>query len=151
MGLRDDLARWLLSKGIDQWRPGEIPLERLARWVDRGTVRVLPEDGRLIAAVAVLDEDPVWPEDQIAAGYIHLLMVARSHAGRGLGASVLAAAERTIVDSSRTWARLDAVATNTRLIAWYLDRGYGRAGIATFGDAALHPTALLQKPLTTPR
>lgn len=150
LALRDDLARWLIRRGITQWQPGEFPVKRLHRWVDRGEVRVLREDGRLVAAVAILDTDPIWPPDQASAGYLHLLMVARSHAGRGLGDTVLAAAEHRVQDAGRDWVRLDAVATNQRLIRWYLDRGYTRAGTATFDDPTIHPTALLHKPLTSP-
>lgn len=118
------------------------------QWVDDGCVRTLRDDGRLVAAVAVCDHDPIWPPDAASAGHVHLLMVARSHAGRGLGSAVLAAAEQIILDDGRDWVRLDAVATNERLIHWYLHRGYTRAGTVTFDAPATRPTVLLHKRLT---
>lgn len=142
LALRDALAGWLIAGGIKQWRPGDFRAEHLSQWVDRGDVRVLREDGRLIATAAVLDADPIWPPDEVSARYVHLLMVARSHAGRGLGNAVLAAAEKIIQDDGHDEVRLDAVATNQRLISWYLDKGYAMAGTAAFDDPSICPTVL---------
>lgn len=148
ISLRDELAGWLIGRGIQQWEPGDFPEEHLGKWVGDGGVRTLREDGRLVATIAVLNEDPIWSPDGVSAGYVHVLMVARSHAGRGLGSAVLAAAEQTIHENGRDWVRLDAVAMNHRLIRWYLHQGYTRAGTATFDTSGTRPTALLHKPLT---
>lgn len=149
MALRDRIARWLLDRGIHQWRPGEFSVARMHAWVERGDVSVHRRDGEVAAAVAVLDEDPAaWDEDLEAAGYIHLLMVARSHAGAGLGDAALAHAEERLRRGGRQIARLDAVASNDVLRQWYEHRGYAVVGTRTFEDPGLFDAVLLEKPLT---
>lgn len=147
VGLRDDLARWLTSRGIRQWRPGEFALDRMRTWVDRSWVHVHRVDGAVAAAVAVLPDDPdIWqaPPDG-DAGYIHLLMVARPYAGQGLGDAALAHAEEVIRRTGRPLARLDAVTANPALGRWYTQRGYRPVGVRSFDDPALFATTLFEK------
>lgn len=148
LGLRDRLAGWLTRRGVRQWMPGELPAERLAEWVDREAIHVLRREGRLVAAVAVMWEDTsLWGIDDGSAGYIHLLMVDRTHAGRGLGDRMLAHAEGHIVRTGRTLARLDAVTANPFLDTWYRARGYKPVGTTEFPDPRWHDTTLYEKAL----
>ena len=146
--LRDALARWLSDRGIEQWLPGELPRQRLGAWVDRGRVHVHRHRGEIVAAVAALDDDPeIWNDGRVDAGYIHLLMVDRRHAGRGLGEAGLAYAEQQIRDGGGRVARLDTVATNTALQSWYERHGYRRAGTRTFEKPGLFDVVLFEKPV----
>lgn len=127
VAVRDGLARWLESRGIAQWIPGEFPARQMRDWIDAGHVHVLRDGGRAVGAVAVLWEDAdIWGTDgeDGRAGYVHLLMVDRSRAGQGLGDRLLAHAEGLIRDHDRSLSRLDAVADNEPLHAWYRTRGY---------------------------
>lgn len=125
VALRDEAARWLASRGIEQWAPGERTVEQLRGWL--GDLYVLRRDGTVVASVALRDHDPdVWPRPPVhgRAGYLHLLIVSRRHAGQRLGDAVLAWAEAELVRTGRDLARLDAVAANPALQRWYAARGY---------------------------
>lgn len=76
--LRDELARWMVERGIDQWRPGELPSKWIETFVAEGWVYLLRFEKTLAASVTVVWEDPlVWGASQDPAGYIHMLMVDR--------------------------------------------------------------------------
>lgn len=148
VALRNSVARWLVDRGIDQWLPGEFSRKRIRSWIERGRVHVHRRAGTIVAAVAILDADPgIWRDDRPDAGYIHLLMVDRAHAGSGLGDAALAYAEHQIRDRGGTVARLDAVASNVALQAWYEQRGYRRVSRTAVGDQDLYDAVLFEKPL----
>ena len=148
VALRDQLARWLLELGIEQWLPGEFSCARMRVWVERGDVFVHRRDGRIATAVAVVDEDPaIWDDDHEAAGYVHLLMVDRVHAGVGLGDAALAHAEKRMRGRGLRVARLDVVASNAVLRSWYGDRGYEFVDTRRFEDLEGFDVVLLEKPL----
>jgi ribosomal protein S18 acetylase RimI-like enzyme len=147
--LRDQVARWLLERGIQQWLPSEFSAVRMQAWVERGDVFVNRRDGRIVAAVAVLDADPeIWDDDPGNAKYIHLLMVDRAHAGVGLGDAALAYAEERVRDRGGRLARLDAVASNEVLRCWYEARGYEVVGYRAFDEPELFDSVLLEKSLS---
>lgn len=149
VALRDNIARWLLQRGIQQWLPGEFSTGRMQTWVHRGDVFVRRRDGRIVAAVAVLDEDPeIWDDDDDGAAYIHLLMVDREHAGVGLGDAALSFAEEQVRDRGGCVARLDAVASNAVLCRWYQARGYRVVGSRAFEEPELFDSVLLEKTLS---
>ena len=66
------------------------------------------------------------------AGYLHGLMVRRSHAGQGLGSQILGWFEQFVLDCGRTTARLDCQARNTTLRRYYLRHGYTEIGLTEF-------------------
>jgi hypothetical protein len=47
VSLRDDAARWLLDRVLEQWQPGEFGVDRMRAGVEQGHVHVLREHGRL--------------------------------------------------------------------------------------------------------
>ena len=148
LALRDGLGRWLADRGIRQWEPGEFPHERLVAWLTAGSVHVLRREGRIVAAVAVLWDDPeIWGDDPAPAGYVHLLMVDRSQAGQGVGDAMLAWAEAHIAAHGRRRARLDAGRDNHRLQSWYAARGYREVGEREFEDDHWFAVTLREKTL----
>ena len=149
VALRDRLAHWLLERGIQQWLPGEFSRARMGAWAERGNVLVHHRDGQIAAAVAVLDEDPaIWPDDDASAGYVHLLMVDRAHAGQALGDAALATAEDQMRARGRRVAHLDVVTSNAVLRSWYEERGYTVVGTRAFEDVELFDVVLLEKALS---
>lgn len=147
--LRDACARWQQRSGITQWNPGEVSTEQVAGQIDRRQWWVV-RDGGLVAAVRLLAADPqVWPDPGPAkALYIHGLMAARSTAGKGRGRLLLDWAETRAAQDGCAAARLDCVAGNRPLRAYYEHRGYLPRGRRDFGLAVgLHPVMRYEKPL----
>lgn len=152
VALRDDLARWILSRGIEQWKPGELPKTWVEHQVERGWVHIVRENQRLVATVTVVPEDPiVWGDRKELAGYVHRLMVDRRCAGHGVGAYILAWAEREMRKSDRAIARLDCVRSNRQLRSYYENNGYTLVGYKDFPDVEwARETALYEKALVQP-
>jgi GNAT superfamily N-acetyltransferase len=153
--LRDDAARWLLARGLDQWRPGEVDLAEVERSALRGELLVVREGGRVVATATVTTSDPdVWcggpGVDDVPARYVHRLVVARDAAGRGLGRAVLRAVEAGAAAAGCAAVRLDCVQGNAALRRWYLADGYrvvGRRDWAGVAGGRLLPAVLLEKRL----
>ncbi|MEV1069434.1 GNAT family N-acetyltransferase [Streptomyces sp. NPDC050263] len=128
--LRDDAARWMLAQGITgQWQPGQLNEEHFRKSMASGEVWLAEADGRTVGAWELWwqDEDAWGPQPPVA-GYVHRLMVDRSSAQPGTGRFLLRAAERRVAAAGRAVVRLDCLAGNTRLNAYYLDAGYGVVG-----------------------
>lgn len=150
LALREELASWLAVQHIDQWR-SPMPRARLVAWVRDGSVRVVRRDGRIVASVTLLDRDEdFWGLDCAPALYVHLLMVARSHAGQDLGGRVLARAEMLAQDREVDRVRLDAAADNHGLQRWYEERGYRAVGSRAFGHGTDQLVVTLREKLVPP-
>jgi GNAT superfamily N-acetyltransferase len=90
--------------------------------------------GETVGTVTLVWDDPViWGDDgrDGRAGYVHRLVVTRTHAGTGLGAGLLAWAGEQSRARGRAQLRLDVVSHNTPL-----RRYYERAGFAHLRDAS---------------
>ncbi|WP_199421772.1 GNAT family N-acetyltransferase [Actinotalea solisilvae] len=153
VALRDACARWQLARGVRQWVPGEVTLAVVAAQVAAGEWFVEDHEdhddheGRLVAAIRVLDEDPlVWP-DRLPAGYLHGFMVDRELSGAGRGEAVLHWAEDEVRRRGHDVVRLDCVATNEVLRAYYAARGYAERGVADRTVAGLAPCLRFEKRL----
>ena len=148
--LRDAAASWLLGRGIVQWQPGEADPARLAARADAGELFVVRDRGEVVAAVVIVPSDPqVWGSRPGAAGYVHTLVIDRRRSGQGLGRRVLALAEARIAAGGATCARLDALAGNDGLTAYYRAAGYTEVGRHAFApDSPWPPVALFEKRLT---
>lgn len=142
--LRDAAASWLLGRGIAQWQPGEARVERAAARADAGELFVVRDRGEVVAAVVIVPSDPqVWGSRPGTAGYLHTLVIDRRRAGQGLGRRVLTLAEAHIAATGATYARLDALAGNDALTAYYRTAGYTEVGRHTFAPATSWPPVLL--------
>ena len=127
----DDAAGWLRGRRIDQW-PERFTSDRIEPAIAAGEVQVAAERGRVVGTYALVWADPVvWGDrpDHDDAGYVHQLAVPRSAAGRGVGRRLLAHAGALVADAGRRWLRLDCVAHNAGLRAYY-----ERAGFTWCGD-----------------
>ncbi|MFF9155307.1 GNAT family N-acetyltransferase [Streptomyces sp. NPDC014846] len=128
--LRDDAARWMNSRGATgQWQPGELDEDHFRRIMEDGEVWIAELQGRPVGAWELWWEDPeAWGPQPPTAGYVHRLMVDRTAALPGTGLRLLRAAERRVAEAGRTLARLDCLAGNARLTAYYVDAGYHVVG-----------------------
>ncbi|MFE7468078.1 GNAT family N-acetyltransferase [Streptomyces sp. NPDC057499] len=128
--LRDGAARWMLARGITgQWQPGELGEDHFRRIMANGEVWIAEERGRVFGAWELWwsDEDAWGPQPPVA-GYVHRLMVDRDSAPPGVGRMLLRAAERRVAETGRALVRLDCLAENARLNAYYLAEGYRAVG-----------------------
>ena len=125
----DEAAAWLQGRGIAQWPPRFEP-----SWVEeaigRGETWLVKAGGTVSATVTLDLADPVWDGIAGSALYVHRMAV-RRHAA-GLGAAVLGWAARVARERGREALRLDCVAANTGLRAYY-----ERAGFAHRGDVSV--------------
>jgi ribosomal protein S18 acetylase RimI-like enzyme len=150
VALRDAAAQWLLSRGIEQWRPGELSVDAMATTAAAGDLFVRRKHGAVVAAVVISWSDrPIWGADDGDAGYVHTLVIDRRHAGRGLGRAVLTDAEHLIAARDRRRVRLDCVRTNDGLRAYYRAAGYREVGERSFGGD-WSPVTLFEKPTPAP-
>jgi protein-tyrosine phosphatase len=150
MALRDDAARWLVGRGIEQWVPGELTVARFQRLITEASVWLMRHDDQIVGMVTVTWADPaIWDQREGQAGYIHTLVINRAFGGRHLGRYLLAWSEARITASGRELARLDCVRTNRELRRYYEDRGYHHVGYKDFPDIEwAREVALYEKPLT---
>jgi GNAT superfamily N-acetyltransferase len=128
--LRDDAARWMLMRGItEQWRPGELDEGHFRRVMVHGEVWLAEAGGRIAGAWELWWEDEAaWGPQPPVAGYVHRLMVDREVAAPGTGRLLLNAAEHRVAAVGRTCVRLDCLAGNAQLNAYYQDAGYRVVG-----------------------
>ncbi|MFH8727065.1 GNAT family N-acetyltransferase [Streptomyces termitum] len=152
--LRDDAARWMLDRGVTgQWRPGELGEDHFRRVMAHGEVWLAETGGRTAGAWELWWEDEAaWGARPPVAGYVHRLMTDRRTAPPGTGRRLLAAAERRTAETGRTLVRLDCLAANPRLTAYYETAGYRLVGHKAGKPQPGGPPksfALLEKDLTT--
>ncbi|MGW1893208.1 tyrosine-protein phosphatase [Streptomyces sp. NPDC002004] len=151
--LRDDAARWQLAHGIDQWKPGQLGERHFRERLADGEVWIatLGPDGPTAGAWELWWDDPAaWGPRPPTAGYVHRLMTDRRTAPPGTGLRMLAEAERRIAAAGRDLCRLDCLANNPRLRAYYEQAGYtvvGEQGAKDGGIGSPYAVTLLEKQL----
>jgi protein-tyrosine phosphatase len=148
--LRDQAARWQQAQGLDQWGVGERGLEYFAAHHDAGELFVAETpDHQLVGSVVITFQDEqTWGRRADDAGYVHGLIIERSHTGERLGVLLLAWAERRIASAGRAYSRLDYVSDNRGLERYYARLGYVAVGTKKFEGTTRHPVTLAEKKLT---
>lgn len=129
LGILEDAARWLTSRGIDQWRPGSFDRRALADRAGRGELYLARVDGRPAGTLTLQTSDPLfWPGAPDDARYLHKLAVRRVHAGQGLGRRLLQWAEEATAAAGKRYLRLDCMAESVALRAYYEAAGFAHRG-----------------------
>jgi len=132
-----------LTVGVAPWRDPEAVGQAVEGWArdaveahDPRTAPVLVavDDGAVVGFVAAGTRRH-W--SGATDGYVGELVTARSAEGRGIGAALMAAAERWAVAQGCTRLTLETGAANTRAIAFYEHLGY------------VHEEVVLTRRLTT--
>lgn len=160
LDFRNEAARWLATRGSDQWqRPWPSPSGLVAAVrsdITRGSAWIL-RDGERPAATITVDDAPnpgLWTADEATepALYAHKLIVRRVYAGQGIGAELIDWAGTRASNLQRRWLRLDAWTTNTSLQDYYRLLGFQHVRTVHRDD---NPSgALFQRPAArqpTPR
>ncbi|MFH8288122.1 GNAT family N-acetyltransferase [Streptomyces sp. NPDC018059] len=151
-GLYDGAARWMLERGIDQWKPGDKDARHFRRLIDSGVEEVwLAEEGAEVVGAYELwwDDEAAWGARAPDAGYVHRLMVRRG-ARPGTGRAMLARAERRIAEAGRELCRLDCVSADPRLRTYYEGAGYtavGELAGKVAADGSTYGVTLMEKRL----
>ena|GEM_PF-125067 len=149
--LRDTAALWQLARGIDQWKPGEKRETHFITRMREGEVWLAHAGNRPTGAWELWwDDVAAWGPRPSDAGYIHRLMTTPHTSPPGTGRRMLAEAESRIRTTGRPYARLDCLASNPRLRAYYESAGYRAVGeqqAKDGGSGSPYAVTLLEKRL----
>jgi GNAT superfamily N-acetyltransferase len=133
LAFRDEAAKWLASRGLDQWQepwPTEdLMAEGMLRNIGAGETFIVWDQDCTPAATITVDlwaNPDLWTPEERAepALYAHKVTVARAYAGQALGVELLDWAGTRAANSGLAWLRVDVWTTNTRLQQYYLDLGF---------------------------
>jgi protein-tyrosine phosphatase len=144
--IHEDAARWLWARGIHQWKTRTFPRDRLIARIERGEVYLARLDGAPVGMVILQEADEdTWGARPDDALYLHGLRVLRAYAGRGIGRAILRWAEEQVAARGRIYLRLDCLADNGKLRAYYEDAGYRHVGEKTWEDGPLWRSSLYEQ------
>jgi len=141
MSLLVGAAEWIRSQGINQWGHYLDGSGRadLAEAIQNGDVYLCSVDGRPAGTISLHLTPSDWDRQIWGAAaddgavYIHRFAVAWAFAGTGLGARLLGWAEGQARAKEKRYLRLDCVAGNQALNAYYAKRFQPRAQAANIG------------------
>lgn len=121
-----EAAKWMLTQGIEQWKPNLFTMDSVQEQYKNAELFVAKTNELVVGCFSVQWSDElIWQElNNDDAGYIHKLVVAREFKGHHIGAHLLACAEEYIKFAGKRSSRLDCKADNERLNAFYRDAGY---------------------------
>lgn len=126
--LLEEVADWLASRGIRQWRPGtfRLSVDFYAESIRLGEVQLAFCGDALVGTLRLLLEEPiVWPEVvEDDAVYLYNVAVRRTWADQQLGRRLLEWASHRASSLGRRCVRLDCVADNAFLRDYYTQAGF---------------------------
>jgi hypothetical protein len=159
LGLIDGAARWLSSKGTDQWaKPWPDEQGRNARVRDdllEGKTWLAMDDAKVAATITIDPTDArIWPADkrEDPAVYVRRVIVDRDYGGREVGACLLNWASDIGVSIHRAlWVRVNVWTTNFDLHAYYRAQNFEFVGLHDLADEPAYPSRALFQRSTTQR
>lgn len=138
--LLDEVARWAALARVPVWTDADLDPDLFNDVARRRELYAWSIGPTIVGCMALQNVDRVhWPEDRPGnALYIHKLAVRRSHAGQGIGASLIDVADRHARMHQVPALKLDTVPRET-LAAYYRRLGVvgGSGGAACFGNRIL--------------
>jgi hypothetical protein len=132
LAVLDEVAAWLHERGIAQW-PAHFEPSWVMEAISRGETWLVEADGAIGATVTVNWSDSVWADVAGSAAYLHRMAVRRTEAG--LGPVILAWAADIARQHDCDALRLDCVASNGQLRAYYAAAGFACRGDVAVGGA----------------
>ena len=128
-----EASAWLGERSIEQW-PDRFPTGWVLPAIEAGETWLAELDGQIVGTLVVQWEDPlIWAGYPSDAGYLHRLAVRRH--GADLGGRLLRWAERHAAAAGKSYLRLDCVASNESLRAYYERAAYEYVGDVTVDDS----------------
>jgi GNAT superfamily N-acetyltransferase len=133
MGILDECATWLHSRGIAQWALPQPPheWEKMRVQIALGHVSLarMEADRSLVGTLRIEWEDPFWGDHGAGeAGYVHALAIRDHVRGHGLGVQLLQWAEAQTASRGRSYIRVDCWAENAHLRRYYESLGFQYRG-----------------------
>ncbi|RAP78172.1 GNAT family N-acetyltransferase [Paenibacillus montanisoli] len=134
-------AKWLKSKGSTQWSSllSGDDHHNVVGHIDKGELFMF-KDGDILAGIVLLMQVPgdwdhrLWGSDgHEPVVYLHRLAINRDYAGQRLGADIVKWAEEGISFPGKDRIRLDCIADNEKLNAFYSGLGYAYKGTSQGG------------------
>ena len=131
-----EISAWLARRGIDQWLspPGPEVRQLFVREIAAGQVYVARLAGNDEMAGLLRFEwhdADLWPADPDGGAYVHSLGVRPICHGRQIGVAMLLWAAGHVRANGRHCLRLDCVADNWALRAYYQRLGFHFRGVAS--------------------
>lgn len=125
LAIHEDVARWLWDQGIHQWKPGTYPPAAFDEWITHGEAYLARVEGVPAGMIVLQDADEfMWPDAPANALYVHGVRVIRRFAGRQVGRQMLLWAARQALAQGKAYLRLDVMANNPRIHAYYEFAGF---------------------------
>ncbi|SFI35681.1 Ribosomal protein S18 acetylase RimI [Paenibacillus sp. UNC496MF] len=121
-----EAAAWIReAKGIAQWQEGWFTQAFIENFIGEHTVFAAMAEGRPVGCFSVhWAYEDIWGElYHEDAGYVHKLVTSRKHRGHGIGTRLLEQAAGYIREQGKSWLRLDCMADNPALNAFYVRHG----------------------------
>ncbi len=149
--IRRDAERWLTTKGTDQYQRGidhHAVTRRIDRQLDTGEFHGWRINGEIVAIIALGEPDAdLWSPAEVAEPqtYIHRLLVADAHHGKGYGTAVLEAVAELARDRGDRWIRLNCWTSNTKLHEYYISQCFEH--VRTVDLPGRMSGALFQRPV----
>ena len=149
LALVQDSARWLKSRGLDQWLEfldatrGRSLIEKRFK---EGEVYLARDADGNVGTVTLQWTDPFWDSlgRDPACGYLHSVAVLRRFSGQGIGRELINWSERCVRGAGRTKMRLDCMAENGKLVHYYETLGFAQVSTKDWNGRGL---VLMEKAL----
>jgi ribosomal protein S18 acetylase RimI-like enzyme len=124
---------WLQNQGIKQWSFWQNPPADKVAWLQQGLDNqefyLVKNQNELLGMYRLMNEDELyWGKQSQTAAYIHSLVVKKEFAGQKLGNQILQHIENQLISQKIPLLRLDCVAENTGLCAYYEKQGFVKVG-----------------------
>lgn len=128
-----EASAWLKGRGIEQWviSSAEVLRPRVAPMIERDEMHLVRRNGVLVGVFQLIWSDPAYwgprPDD---AAYLHRFAIRRAFGGQHLGRRILARIDEMAAYRDRSFLRLDCMARNPGLNAYYQGNGFTPCGEA---------------------
>ncbi|MDP4503194.1 GNAT family N-acetyltransferase [Nonomuraea turcica] len=132
LSVLNEAADWLRRREVTQW-PDRFEPSWIDEAITRGETWLVRAGDKAVGTLTLDWSDPLWSDVAGSAGYVHRMAVRRRAAG--LGAVILDWAADTVRLNRREVLRLDCVASNSGLRAYYEARGFVHRGDVPVGGA----------------